>query len=96
VAAFFRIVIMWLYNGSGRSVLIVALFHSAFNSATSLGEQKFTGELISGSALLYAVVTLVALAMLIALFTRGRLGYDSERAADPAEADGVAARPRVQ
>ena len=42
VAVFFRVVVMWLYNGSGRSVLVVALFHSAYNSATSLGEQKFT------------------------------------------------------
>ena len=65
VAVFFRIIIMWLYNGSGRSVLIVALFHSAYNSATSLGEQKFTGKLISGSALLYAVGALVVLAVVI-------------------------------
>jgi hypothetical protein len=42
VAVIFRIAIMCLYNGSGRSVLVVALFHSAYNSATSLGEQKFT------------------------------------------------------
>jgi hypothetical protein len=62
-------------------VLIVALFHSAYNSATSLGEQKFTGELISGSALLYAVVALVALTMLVVFFTRGCLAYKSERAA---------------
>jgi hypothetical protein len=58
-------------------VLIVALFHSAYNSATSLGEQKFTGELISGSALLYAVVALVALTMLVVFFTRGCLAYKS-------------------
>jgi CAAX protease family protein len=82
--AFFRIVIMWLYNGSGRSVLVVALFHSAYNSATSLGEQKFTGELISGSALLYAVGALVALTVLVVFFTRGRLAYkSSERLARP-------------
>ena len=30
-AVFIRVVIMWLYNCAGRSVLIVALFHSAFN-----------------------------------------------------------------
>jgi membrane protease YdiL (CAAX protease family) len=42
VAVIFRIAIMCLYNDSGRSVLVVALFHSAYNSATSLGEQKFT------------------------------------------------------
>src|SRR5918997_3498187 len=39
-AMFIRVLIMWLYNGSGRSVLIVALFHSAFN-ATS-GSENIT------------------------------------------------------
>ena len=96
VAVFFRIVIMWLYNGSGRSVLIVALFHSAYNSATSLGEQKFTGELISGPALLYAVGALVVLAVLVVFFTRGHLAYEPERAGPrAAEAGGAAAQPRV-
>jgi uncharacterized protein len=97
VAVFFRIVIMWLYNGSGRSVLIVALFHSAYNSATSLGEQKFTGELISGSALLYAVGALVALAVLLVVVTGGRLAYKPERAGPrAAEAGGAAGQPRVR
>ncbi len=77
---FFRIVVTWLYNGSGRSVLIVALFHSAFNSATSLGAQRFTGELIAGPALLYAAGALVAAAVLVVAFTRGRLAYAPERA----------------
>jgi uncharacterized protein len=77
MSVFFRIVIMWLYNGSGRNVLVVALFHSAYNSAVSLGGQKFTGELISGSATLYAVGALVVLAV----FTRGRLTHKPKRAA---------------
>jgi membrane protease YdiL (CAAX protease family) len=34
-ALFFRPLIMWVYNGSGLSVLIVGLFHSAYNSAGS-------------------------------------------------------------
>ena len=93
----FRIVIMWLYNSSGRSVLVVALFHSAFNSATSLGEQRFTGELIPGPTLLYAVGALVVLALAITVFSKGRLAYEPGRAAtQPAEAGGVAAKPRVQ
>ena len=83
LAVFFRIVIMWLYNSTGRSTLIVALFHSAFNSAVSLGGQRFTGELISGSALLYAVGALVVLAVMLVVFTRGRLAYKPERAARP-------------
>ncbi len=79
---FFRIVVMWLYNGSGRSVLVVALFHSAYNSATSLGDQRFTGELIYGSAqLLIAFGVLAVVAVIVAVLTRGRLAY--ERAARP-------------
>ncbi len=83
-AAFVRGLIMWLYNGSGRSVLVVALFHSAFNSATSLGEQRFTGEIISGSAqLLIAFGVLGVLAVVLAVFTRGRLAYEPERVVRP-------------
>jgi membrane protease YdiL (CAAX protease family) len=78
--AFFRVIVMWLYNGSGRSVLVVALFHSAFNSATSLGAQRFTAELIPGSSLPYAAGALLAVAVLLIAPTRGRLGYEPERA----------------
>ena len=94
---FFRVIVTWLYNVSGRSVLVVALFHSAFNSATSLGKQRFTGELTSGPTLPYAVGALVVLAVIITVFTRGRLGYEAELAATPpAKAGGAAAQPRVQ
>jgi membrane protease YdiL (CAAX protease family) len=79
---FFRIVVMWLYNNSGRSVLVVALFHSAFNSATSLGDQQYTGELIAGSAQLFiAFGLLVVVAVVVVAFSRGRLGYESKDAA---------------
>ena len=74
---FFRVVVTWLYNGSGRSVLVVALFHSAFNSATSLGEQRFTGELIPGPAqLLVACGVLVVVAVCLVVLTGGRLAYE--------------------
>jgi membrane protease YdiL (CAAX protease family) len=79
--AFFRILIMWLYNASGGSVLIVALFHSAYNSATGLGGQGFTGPTLP-----YAAGALVVLAVAITVFTRGRLGYEPKRPRRPAEA----------
>jgi uncharacterized membrane protein (UPF0182 family) len=53
---------------------VVALFHSAYNSATSLREQKFTEELIPESALAYAAGALVVLAV---VFTRGHLAYET-------------------
>ena len=54
------------------------------SSATSLGAQRFTGELISGSAqLLIAFGVLVVVAVVLAVFTRGRLAYEPERAVRP-------------
>jgi membrane protease YdiL (CAAX protease family) len=91
--AFFRVVVMWLYNGTGRSVLIVALFHSAFNSATSLGQQRFTAELIPGPSLLHAAGVLVAVAVLVVALTRGRLAYKPERATTRPPSGPSAARP---
>src|ERR671916_912625 len=44
-AVFFRVLIMWLYNVTGRSVLLVGLFHSAFNMVS--GQQVMT-ELVPG------------------------------------------------
>src|ERR687894_524617 len=92
-AVFLRMVIMWLYNGSGRSVLIVALFHSAFN-ATS-GSENVTPILIPGTAAsLIPIAAVGGISGLLAVFTRGRLAYEPERAAPrAAEAGGAAAEP---
>ncbi len=91
---------MWLYNDAGRSVLIVALFHSAFNSAGSGSgyATRFVKEIIPGpAALLIPIAVVAVLAGAIAVLTRGRLAYEPERAASrPAEAVGVAAQPTVQ
>jgi len=97
-AIFIRVVIMWLYNSSGRSVLIVALFHSAFNMTNG---QKITPQLLllpEDLASLIPALAVLVLAVLLVAFTRGRFGYKPERAAPrpSAEAVGVAAQPRVQ
>ncbi len=99
VGIFFRVVIMWIYNGSGRSVLIVALFHSAFNSAGTGTDYatRFIEQIISGpAALLIAIAVVAVVAVVITVLTRGRLAYEPERATRPAEAEGVAVQPRVQ
>jgi membrane protease YdiL (CAAX protease family) len=76
VAVFLRLLIMWLYNGSGGSILIVALFHSAFNMSTG---QQITPEVIVGvdpsllNLLAWAAAAVVA--VLIAIITSGRFGY---------------------
>lgn len=81
LAVFFRIIIGWLYNGTGRSVLVVALFHSAYNSATSAGDARFIRELISGpAALLIPLGLTVVVAVIVAVLTKGRLSYEPETA----------------
>ena len=97
-AVFIRVVIMWLYNGSGQSVLIVGLFHSAFNMTNG---QKITPELLglpSGLASLIPSLAIIIVAVLLVVFTRGRLAYEPTRgAARPAEAGrGATGRPRVR
>jgi membrane protease YdiL (CAAX protease family) len=79
-AVFFRVLVVWLYNGSGGSVPVVALFHSAFN--LSAGPQ-LTPVLVPGpdptvlNLLPVAAVTAGAVAVTVA--TRGRLGRTAPR-----------------
>jgi uncharacterized protein len=87
VVVFFRVVIMWLYNGTGRSVLIVALFHSSFNSAGTGSDYatRYIEEIIPGpAALLIPMAVVVVAAVLITVFTRGRLAYEPKHAERPA------------
>jgi membrane protease YdiL (CAAX protease family) len=79
---FGRVVIMWLYNNTNYSVLLVGMFHSSFNVTTSA-----FGPFIpvpAGSTLLIAAPVLAVAAILIVVFTRGRLSYEPERAPQPA------------
>ena len=68
-----RVLVTWLYNGSGRSVLIVALLHAVLNT---VDEAKLASAFIphsAASSLPYAVVA--GLAVLAAVATRGRLAH---------------------
>jgi uncharacterized protein len=74
---FGRVVIMWLYNNTKYSVLLVGMFHSSFNVTTSA-----FGPFIpvpAGSTFLIAAPVVALAAVLIAVFTRGRLSYEPER-----------------
>jgi hypothetical protein len=73
---------MWLYNNTSYSVLLVGMFHSSFNVTTSAFGPFISRET---SFLIAAGVVAVA-AVLIAVFTRGRLSYKPERASQPADA----------
>ena len=96
-AIFIRVLIMWLYNASGLSLLIVGLFHSAFNMTNG---QKITPDLLhlpAGLASVIPSVVVMVLAVLLVVFTRGRLAYKPERVVRrPADAGGMAAQPRVR
>jgi uncharacterized protein len=70
-AVFIRVLIVWLYNGSGSSVLVVGLFHSTFNMTNG---QKITPELLGlpgGLAALIPSVAVLVIAVLLVVFTGG-------------------------
>jgi uncharacterized protein len=97
-AVFIRVLIMWLYNGSGQSVLVVGLFHSAFNMTNG---QKITPELLglpAGLASLIPSLAIMIVAVLLVVFTRGRLAFEPGRstAPRPADAGRVPGQPRVR
>jgi membrane protease YdiL (CAAX protease family) len=78
-AIFFRVLVIWLYNVTGRSVFMVGLFHSSFNMVTG---QKIMPEYVPGlDSGLLVIAVVVVLAVVVAVFTRGRLGYEPKRAA---------------
>jgi len=87
-AVFLRVLIMWLYNGTGSSVLLVGLFHASYNMTNG---QTITPELVPGPE-----GTIALLAVLVVVLTWGRLGYKLERTVPrSAEAVGVRAQPGV-
>jgi membrane protease YdiL (CAAX protease family) len=81
---FGRLFIMWLYNNTNYSVLLVGMFHSSFNVTTTA-----FGPFIpvpAGSTFLIAAPVVAVAAVLIVVFTRGRLSYRPELVSQPADA----------
>jgi membrane protease YdiL (CAAX protease family) len=78
---FGRVIIMWLYNNTGYSVLLVGMFHSSFNVTTSA-----FGPFIPRETIFLIASGVIAVAtVLIVVFTRGRLSYRPERTSQPAD-----------
>jgi membrane protease YdiL (CAAX protease family) len=77
-----RILLTWVYNSTGRSLPVVALFHASINAT---GGAAILATFFAGvdGILVYAALAVLALVVIVA--TRGRLGL--------ARADGVEARP---
>ena len=70
-----RIVVAWLYNASGASVLIPGLFHATFNAT---GNPHGLGDAVLGlpygEVQFVLGVVVIIVAVVVALATRGRLG----------------------
>ena len=80
---FGRVVMMWLYNVTGSSVLLVGLWHASFDATTSAFGRTFAipgaawNTEVAGFWIPSAVVA--AFSVLVVVRTRGRLGYHSPR-----------------
>jgi membrane protease YdiL (CAAX protease family) len=78
---FARVVMMWLYNVTGSSVLLVGLWHATFDATTSAFGRTFAvpgaafNAELAGFWIPSAVV--VVFAVLVVVLTRGRLAYHS-------------------
>ena len=89
---FGRIVMMWLYNNTNRSVLLVGLFHSSFDATTAKFGLTFIPGHTAGASTYIASGVVAVAAVLIVVFTRGRLSYKpilaspSEEAPHPPDA----------
>jgi membrane protease YdiL (CAAX protease family) len=72
-----RVVVAWLYNNTNRSVLLVGLFHCAFNVTIA----RFAREFIPASGevqfLILNCIVIIA-AVLIVVLTKGRLSYTQD------------------
>ena len=94
LGVFFRLVVLWLYNGSGRSLLIAGLFHSAYNLSSG---RRLTPEFVADPASSWLpTVAVVALGALVLAGTRGRLAYRRAPATPPAATGGPAAEQRAR
>jgi uncharacterized protein len=78
-----RVFLTWLYNSTGRSVLLVGLFHACFDASVT-GIRQFISGPDATAALLGSAIVVVA-AVVVVVVTKGRLAYQPR----PAEqADG--------
>jgi membrane protease YdiL (CAAX protease family) len=73
-----RVLAAWFYNNTGRSVLLVGLFHCAFNVTTA----EFAREFVTRSGeTIFSITSGIAIfsALAIIVLTRGRLSYRPRR-----------------
>lgn len=76
----FSIIMTWVYNNTRGSILLMILLHSASNAALSVGSKVLPtnlpvrmNSLVSGGWI--PAITYTILAVVIIIFTRGKLSY---------------------
>ena len=79
----FSIIMTWVYNNTGRSILLMILLHSSSNAALSIGSQVLPADLSAGmSSLVYGgwipAITYTIIALILVLVTRGTLAYKQQ------------------
>ena len=70
-----RVIVAWFYNNTSRSLVIVGLFHAAYNATT---QSRFTGAFLPvGDDIQFLILLAVPIipAILIVVFTKSRLAY---------------------
>lgn len=77
IAIPFRMLLGWVYNATGGSILMVATLHVTWNfaSSTTLWAAAAPGQAILQPGHGAAIATVLALAIIGLIVTRGRLGY---------------------
>jgi uncharacterized protein len=79
-----RLIVGWLYNATGASVLIAGLFHASFNATVNpTGFAITVLDLPDGEAFIVLNAIVVLAGFVVAAATRGRLGYQSGHPAEP-------------
>ena len=78
-----RIVMTWLFNNTKGSVIIAMLFHAAHNSANNHLLELFPGVDDPGRYV-FLVITYIVVAAILLVWTKGRLSYRADDAAQPA------------
>ena len=90
-----RVVIGWLYNASGASVLIGGLFHAMHNATVNpTGLAVAVLDLPQGDVLFLAGVLVLLAGVVIAIATHGRLGLPAPQGTQTAGQAGAAPSPR--
>ncbi len=78
-----RIIMTWFFNNTKASILIAILLHAALdasNSGSAYITHLLSASQLGGYGLGSALIFPFVVAVLLLIFTRGRLSYKSERA----------------